>query len=183
MDRFDREKEDYEDVRRIVEEYFEQNNLDEDGNRQKMLQEKNPISQNKFVNKPWSLADMVNNMSKYQAPYRMGQTAGILHSSLNEMKTAQIPGGDNLYHRLAMCRAAQGGADQYLYALGAGLLKEGVDIVRKISKGKPVIETIKDSGKDIKNNLEGLNYGLHNPNKNCRIWLNDLDIKTNTWKK
>ena len=34
MDRFDREKENYEDVRRIVEEYFEQNNLDEDGNRQ-----------------------------------------------------------------------------------------------------------------------------------------------------
>lgn len=43
-------------------------------------------------------------------------------------------------------------------------------------------EILKDSGKDMKNNYEGVVYGLQNPDKSCRIWLNDLDINTNTWR-
>lgn len=56
--------------------------------------------------------------------------------------------------------------------------KEGYDIVRKIWKGQPVIETLQDSYKDMDNNIEALNYGLLHPNDNCRNWLKDFDYKT-----
>lgn len=37
--------------------------------------------------------------------------------------------------------------------------------------------------KDTNNNFEGLYYGLNNPEKDCKTWLENLDINTNTWKK
>ena len=40
----------------------------------------------------------------------------------------------------------------------------------------------KDSLKDLYNNYEATVYGLTNPDKDCRIWLKDLDINTNTWR-
>ena len=27
------------------------------------------------------------------------------------------------------------------------------------------------------------NWGLNNPDKDCKIWLNDLDFRKNEWKK
>lgn len=70
-----------------------------------------------------------------------------------------------------------------IYGAFLGGLKEGYDIVRKIWKGHPVIETLQDSYKDMDNNIEALNYGLLHPNDNCRNWLKDFDYKNNRWRK
>ena len=35
----------------------------------------------------------------------------------------------------------------------------------------------------MKNNMEGLSWGLNNPYKVCRVWLSNLDWKNNIWKK
>ena len=47
----------------------------------------------------------------------------------------------------------------------------------------PWSESIQDSYKDMKNNMEGINWGLNNPYIDCRIWLSNLDWKNNVWKK
>ena len=63
-------------------------------------------------------------------------------------------------------------------------LKEAKDIYDKsIKNDRPWKETLQDSWKDMRNNWEGLNWGLNNPDENCRIWLNDLDYQTNRWRK
>lgn len=40
-----------------------------------------------------------------------------------------------------------------------------------------------DSQKDLKNNDDGVNLGLQNPEISCRILLKDFDYRSNTWKK
>lgn len=40
-----------------------------------------------------------------------------------------------------------------------------------------------DSKKDFRNNDEGINLGLQNPNTDCRILLKNLDYVRNKWKK
>jgi len=99
------------------------------------------------------------------------------------MDAVNAVGYDNYAHRLGMCINGQGGPDQYIYGAFLGGLKEGYDIVRKIWKGQPVIETLQDSYKDMDNNIEALNYGLLHPNDNCRNWLKDFDYKNNRWRK
>lgn len=104
-----------------------------------------------------------------------------------QMKKANIIGGDNYSHRLGMCEAGQLGIDGAIAALGGGVLKEARDIYCKTQgqcgeKEQSFKEAFKDSKKDMLNNLEGLYYGLRHPNKDCKIWLEDLDLKTNTWK-
>lgn len=39
------------------------------------------------------------------------------------------------------------------------------------------MDTIKDSLKDIGNNWQGTVYGVMNPDKDCKVWLEDLDWK------
>lgn len=113
---------------------------------------------------------------------QMGDTAGTLYAAKKEMDKRNLINGDNYYHRLGMCLNGQKGSPSAAYSFAGGLLKEGIDIAKKTWKGQPMAEIFSDSGKDLQNNWEGIQYGLKNPNKSCRMWLNDLDINTNTWK-
>ena len=113
---------------------------------------------------------------------KIGDAAGTLYAAKKEMDKANLINSDNYYHRLGMCLNGQKGLDSAIYSLGWGLLKEGYDIARKTYNGNNLADTLTDSFKDMQNNVEGLRYGLTNPDKSCRIWLNDLDINTNSWK-
>ena len=86
-----------------------------------------------------------------------------------------------------MCLNAQQGADMALYSLGGGILKEAKDIFCKTTgfcdKQVPFNVAWNDSVKDMHNNIEGIKYGVQNPDKSCKIWLNGLDYGSNTWKR
>ena len=97
-------------------------------------------------------------------------------------------GLDNYYHRLGMCEVGQrvGKGDIMAPTKGfsLGMLKEAYDIYNKSVVGDmPWSESMQDSYKDMKNNMEGLSWGLNNPYKDCRVWLSNLDWKNNIWKK
>ncbi|MBP5399724.1 MAG: hypothetical protein J6Y53_04840 [Alphaproteobacteria bacterium] len=103
-----------------------------------------------------------------------------------DMEKAGLIGGDNYYHRLAMCENAQKGLPHVITSFSGGIAKELKDIFCKSTgfcdKKDTLINAIKDSWKDMENNVEGLYHGLTDPNTDCKIWLNDLDYRTNTWK-
>lgn len=92
-------------------------------------------------------------------------------------------GSDNYFHRKGMCEATQNGLVAAGTALAGGVAKEGRDILKKaFVDEKPILETLQDSAKDMGNNLEGLTYGLLNPLKDCKDWLDELDWYKNKWK-
>ncbi len=156
----------------------------------------------------FDLQEMNDLQKKYQNPikslYNLGQTAGTvagnLFASMKDMQTANKIGYDNYAHRLGMCLNAQEGLGAAALSLGAGVLKEGYDIYCKALDNKAgnigknmglcnnkqtssLNEAWADSKKDMANNLEGIQYGLNNPNGNCRKWLNNLDYRKNQWRK
>ena len=122
--------------------------------------------------------------------YKIGDAAGTLHAVKQNMDQHNLINGDNYYHRLGMCLNGQKDAETAVYSFLGGLAKEPADIAKKTYKdvrdGKAfwgsLWDNIKGSGKDIYNNYEATVYGLTNPDKDCRIWLEDLDINTNTWR-
>ena len=85
---------------------------------------------------------------------------------------------------------AQDGVDKAIYSFGAGLVKEGVDFLKKVpfnsefwkqpNKFEKISSTLNDSWKDIKNNYEAVKSGLQNNESDGRMWLKDFDYKTNT---
>lgn len=100
-----------------------------------------------------------------------------------QMEQENRNGADNYYHRLGMHDAGSLGLGGALVGLGGGILKEAYDIKRKVvDDKKPLWPTLSDSKKDMMNNLEGLWHGLTKPEEDGRVWLKDLDIKTNVWK-
>ena len=109
-----------------------------------------------------------------------------LSKKQTEMKKSDLVGGDNYYHRLAMCENAQKGLHHVITSLGGGIAKKGKDIFCKSTgwcdNETTLLDALKDSYKDMGNNIEGLYWGLTNPNGNCKIWLEDLDIGSKTWK-
>ena len=149
-----------------------------------------PVSPSQAPHQPYSeqIAEKIARNARHifletNPVYRVGETFGTLHAAKQEMDAVNAVGYDNYAHRLGMCINGQGGPDQYIYGAFLGGLKEGYDIVRKIWKGHPVIETLQDSYKDMDNTIEALNYGLLHPNDNCRNWLKDFDYKNNRWRK
>ena len=53
--------------------------------------------------------------------------------------------------------------------------------IKKTQQG--IVSPVKDSIKDMSNNIEGLQYGLTHPFNNCKTWLDNLDFEKNEWKK
>ncbi len=111
-----------------------------------------------------------------------------LKDAKKEMEQHNLINGDNYYHRLGMCRIGQmGGVGSVLsprIGEALGWAKEAHDIYKKSIKGNaPWCDTLLDSFKDLNNNYESMDWGLKNPDKDCRIWLKDLDINSNTWRK
>lgn len=118
---------------------------------------------------------------------KMGDALGTLYAAKKEMDAIKKDGYDNYAHRLAMCLNAQKGLDSAVYSLGFGVGKEMKDIFCKTTgwcdRKTTLLDALKDSYKDMGNNIEGIDYGLTNPDKSCRIWLKDLDYGANKWKK
>lgn len=111
-----------------------------------------------------------------------------LRNNQKQMVNSNTVGSDNYFHRKGMCEIGQGGYNEALLGLVAGASKEGRDITCKSfgkcgEKKQNISDVLSDSYKDMKNNIEGLNLGLQNRDKSCKILLNNLDWKTNTWKK
>lgn len=126
-----------------------------------------------------------------RAPEFVHKPARNLVNRLDEMnkyKGTGIHGADNYYHRLAMCENAQMGFPEMVVSLGGGLAKEAVDIYCKTrgecgEKKIGFIEAVKDSAKDMGNNIGGSFLGLPISKKNCKLLLENLDWETNTWKE
>ena len=90
---------------------------------------------------------------------------------------------DNYAHRYADAKIGQKGAAAAAVGYAIGVGKEVFDVSRKVLRGDNVKETLKDSMKDIKNNMEGLKWGYEHPNQDPHEWLAELDLDTNTFKK
>lgn len=142
--------------------------------------------------------EIVDNLMQYYPivkkaipAYIVGETLGSaypVYKNLTlrqkQMKRENIINNDNYYHRLGMHEAGSLGLGGAIAGLGGGLIKEGVDLYDKSVKGDmPWRESLSDSYKDMQNNVEAVFRGLTHPNEDARIWLKDLNINTNTWKK
>lgn len=141
-----------------------------------------------------NIRNFVTNYGLYPFLYKGASAIGTaypiyknLRLRQEQMKKNNIIGGDNYSHRLGMCDAGQLGIDGAMAALAGGALKEARDIYCKTQgqcgeKKQSFEDALQDSKKDMLNNLEGLYYGLRHPDKDCKVWLEDLDLETNTWK-
>lgn len=127
---------------------------------------------------------ILNRISPFYAAF---DSAGLLYDRKKEMNRRNLIGVDNYFHRLAMCELGQKTNQNPFYpvsALAGSITKELIDFGEKtFRKKEPVLNTIKDMGKDMKNNFEGFVHGLNNPDSDCEDWLKDLNMKDNTWKK
>ena len=105
----------------------------------------------------------------------------ILFDNQQELKEKNIKFSDNYYHRKASCEASKLGIADALATLGWGLAKETAEFPYKWHKDG-LDSASYDYVKDMNNNIEGIIYGLTNPEKDCNIWLKDLDMERNKWK-
>ena len=120
--------------------------------------------------------------------YQASNALTSLYNAKKELDSKNEKGYDNYAHRLGMCESAQTGSIGATVGLSIGTLLEAKDLIGKTfgvfgNKKIGFKEALKDSKKDMNNNVEGVIYGLTNPEKECRIWLMDLDKGTNTWKE
>lgn len=80
---------------------------------------------------------------------------------------------DENKHQYISCLAGQGGLRMASLGLAGGVYKEIKDLSKKINNSKYVnayggnMNIVKDSVKDMKNNLIGLRYGFFDDNPNC----------------
>ena len=131
---------------------------------------------------------LVKALEEYVPAYKPIKNLIDKKNELAQLRGTGIHGGDNYYHRLAMCENAQNGRFDAAVSRAAGLVNEMKDIYCKTSgkcgqSTKPFLVNLKESMKDLRNNDEGINLGLQNPEISCKILLQDLDWETNTWKK
>jgi hypothetical protein len=87
---------------------------------------------------------------------------------------------DNYAHSVADARIAQKGKAYAAVAFAAGVGKEAYDIATKTWNGQDIRETLRDSRKDMDNNLRGLTWGLEHPNEDAAKYFAQLDLKENT---
>ena len=128
-----------------------------------------------------------NNFKNFNPGIRMGEAAGELAASKEEMVSRNEAGYDNYAHRYGMYTNAKDGLDKAVYTLCGGVLKETKDIYDKSIKGnKPLRETLLDSYKDMKNNIEGVyeatKNNLQGNDVDGRLWLSDFDYLHNKWR-
>lgn len=117
---------------------------------------------------------MVKNI--YSVGYKAGQSIGKAHSSVNRVAKMKI--SDENKHQYISCVGSQGGILAATAMLAGGALKEGRDLCKKLSNSKTrenyggSCGVIKDSVKDMKNNLYGAGYGLiYRKDGDCDILL------------
>ncbi|MBQ7660105.1 MAG: hypothetical protein IJS26_05170 [Alphaproteobacteria bacterium] len=177
---------------------------DEDAKRRKALEYANQLKQrmpdsldieNDLIKNDNSLSPMEkigkmtwNNFKNFNPGIRMGEVAGELAASKEEMEEVNSPGYDNYAHRYGMYTNAKDGLDKAVYTLGGGALKEVKDIYDKSIKGnRPWGETLRDSYKDTLNNIEAVSAATKNNFQgndiDGRLWLDDFDYLHNRWRR
>ena len=107
----------------------------------------------------------------------------ILENNQKEMNRLRLIDSDNYFHRKGMCEVAQNGMGDAAIGFSGGIAKEAADFIKKTARGDPIFDTIKDNLKDIGNNWQGIVYGVMNPDKDCKVWLEDLDWRNNKFIK
>ncbi len=92
--------------------------------------------------------------------------------------TGAADGTDNYYHPLLMCKLAQKSPFSRNMGLYMGYGKEIADLSQKLTNKEKyplsAIEYVKDSIKDLQNNLYGSKLGNYNPNISCEELLEPL---------
>lgn len=132
------------------------------------------------------LADVIRNM--YSSSYNAGEFAAdamIAYDHLKQMNEAgdklvnTFGSGagrdiDNYYHPLLQCRLAQISENSGKNGLMLGEWKEVADYYRKkYLQNKSEEEIIRDSTKDLQNNVNGHIMGKNNPYISCLELLDD----------
>lgn len=140
-----------------------QQNRDYDGNR---------FDTNKLVKK-WKTLNLGYPVGRFAAD------GVIAWQHLQEMKRANTElikrygkgaadGTDNYYHALLQCHLAQMGDEDKRNGIFLGYGKEyPYDYVKKRFQGQSHEQVIKDSTKDLNNNVYGSNIGYINPDRPC----------------
>ena len=103
---------------------------------------------------------------------RMNQAGEQLVKTLGSGQGADI---DNYYHPLLQCELAKISPQSRVNGIALGYAKEYLmDYPKKIIlQHQSHSEIMKDSRKDLKNNLYGSNLGYNNPNQSCEDLLDD----------
>ena len=98
-------------------------------------------------------------------------------------------GADNYAHSVTDAKIAQKGVAHAAVALTGGVVKEGVDLWKKIVvpgvKGEDVDvkQVLKDSRKDMENNWRGIKWGLEHPDGDAEKHFAQLDLESNKMVK
>ena len=103
---------------------------------------------------------------------KMNNTGKQLVNTYGSGQGADI---DNYYHPLLQCELAKISPQSRANGIALGYAKEYLmDYPKKrFIQHQSHSETMKDSRKDLQNNLYGSNLGYNNPNKNCEDLLDD----------
>lgn len=103
---------------------------------------------------------------------KMNQTGNQLVKTLGSGQGADI---DNYYHPLLQCELAKISPQSRDNGIALGYAKEYLmDYPKKrFLKHQSHSEIMKDSRKDLQNNLYGSNLGYNNPNRSCEDLLDD----------
>lgn len=122
------------------------------------------------------------NLLESTSAYNFGSYAldrGIAAYSIAEEKNrvAKLKVSDENKHQYISCLAGKEGGIVAAAGLAGGGYKELKDLNYKLNDNEQInayggrLGVIKDSGKDMKNNLIGLSYGLINNNPDCESLL------------
>ena len=165
-----------EEVRKIIQKYYQAPQGQEEQVIKNYISQKEPEWQTKYFDEDDDLSKQSHNfdsMKIIDKAFSYLPEYKTLKDAKNEMDRMNMAGYDNYAHRLGMCRIGQMGDMNFLsptVGVTLGALKEVKDIYDKsIKNNKPWKNILNDSYKDMKNNWEGLNWGLNNPDKDCRI--------------
>ncbi|MBQ8464790.1 MAG: hypothetical protein IJ545_02135 [Alphaproteobacteria bacterium] len=102
---------------------------------------------------------------------KMKQTGNRLVKTFGSGQGADI---DNYYHPLLQCELAKISPESRRNGIALGYAKEYLmDYPVKRITGQSHDEVMKDSQKDLQNNLYGSNLGYYNPNTSCEDLLDD----------
>ena len=133
-----------------------------------------------------TVADKAKKLLNKTAVGRELNAGNQMKEDLEQGKFEGLPNlhhADDYAHRYADAKIGQRGATAVATGFVIGVGKEVFDITHKIIRGDNVKETLKDSLKDMRNNIEGLKWGYTHPDEDPHEWLAELDLETNTFKK
>lgn len=122
------------------------------------------------------------------SPFRAYENLSNGQTLKEDLEQGKITGksehhADNYAHTHANIINGQDGLDTAISSLAIGTLKETYDITKKTIRGDNLKKVLKDSYKDMKNNLRGIIIGLKNPTADANEMLVSLNLDTNQFEE